>query len=693
MGFLNTTPEDDANLAVMGTGQGEGTNELPKPGLLTDLPGAVGRSIVGGAASAGEALGDLLSSGEAVNPYTGQSSEIATAPGQSFTDLAATGGQRVQGGGPMFDPDTEKAIQKLREEVTQYSKLDPRTTGAFGMTVGPIAKGLTEAGIGSVAGPWGAAALMGGASADETYQGLVAQGVDEKTATEAATAQGVFAGVGAFLPLKYGSTAVKSILGGAGVNLGFGIADREVQAETLKANGYEDMADQVRPFAFQSMLADSILGAAFGTMGHPTEAKPLPSEVDAASAVAAEAHFNDSAPGVATTPEVATLHANTAAEAIDAMANDRNPEPPSPEVAQKLADGIVMDPARMEMARRAAEAIGEIPQARDVMDAPEIPSEPGVPEHARRAADQLATFEQLRQRKLAGETLSPADQQHLEAGYELDRTTAKIGGGDTRVPGVRNMDAFNEMHAQGRLPEHIGMVDADNFKALNDTLNHAEGDRVIELLAHALAKRFGAENVFHKSGDEFVVTGADEGAMREAYHGVNEDLQAHNLVMRRPDGTGVRYKAPRVSAGFAKRGENPQESINEADTALQAEKAAKLARGERHERTGSGGRPADVRGDSSGRGEAGRPAGESDRDRGANGPEEVAAVTGDPVDDATLDGIVAKYGSSTIELPDGRAVTVAQFAEELRQAMAKAEAEAKLHDVAVACFLRTGGAL
>jgi hypothetical protein len=224
-------------------------------------------------------------------------------------------------------------------------------------------------------------------------------------------------------------------------------------------------------------------------------------------------------------------------------------------------------------------------------------------------------------------------------------------------------------------------------------MGHAEGDRAIELMAHALAKRFGIGNVFHKSGDEFVVVGTDEAAMRTAYHGVNEDLQTHNLEMRRPDGTGVKFKAPRVSAGFARMGENPRESINEADTALQAEKAAKLARGERHERTGSGGRPADVRGNPVGSGEAGRAAGEPNRDNGANGPEEVASATGDPVDDATLDGLVAQHGNGTIELPDGRSVTVAEFADELRQAMARGEAEARLHDVAVACFLRSGGAV
>jgi len=515
MGFLNTTPEDDANITVAGTGQGAGTTELPSPGLLTDLPGAVGRSVVGGAASAGEALGDLLSSGEAVNPYTGQSSEIATAPGQSFTDLAATGGQRVQGGAPMFDPDTEKSIQKLRDEVTQYSKLDPRTTGAFGMTVGPIAKGLTEAGIGSVAGPWGAAALMGGASADETYHGLVAQGVDEKTATEAATAQGVFSGAGAFLPLKYGSTAVRSILGGAAVNLGFGIADREVQAETLKANGYEDMANQVRPFAFQSMFSDAILGAAFGTVGHfAGEAKPLPSEVDAASAVGAEAHFNDSAPGVATTPEVATLHANTLAEAIDAMANDRNPEPPSPEVAQKLADGIVMNPARMDAAQRAAEAIGAVPQARDVMDAPELPDEPFTPAPS---ADEVAA----------------AQDAVTQAAQQLDQMRV------TESP-------------------------ADDIRAQEEQLATAQAQ-----------------------------------------------LQA-----------------------------------------LQ-DRAAPVA-------------PA---------------------------PVDRVPVTGDPIDDQVLDNIVARYGDQPVRLLDGRTVTVAQHAEELRQDMAQATEYAKLHDVAVACFLRSGGAL
>ena len=520
MGFLNTSPQDDANLAVAGTGQGAGTTELPNPGFWRDAAGAVGRSVVGGAASVEETAEDIFKSGATDVSEYGQDLEhslpvVSSLMGANDPGMAMGAMQQAQDMPEAEAPTFESMQQadRYRDDVIAWAKLDPRTTGAFGMTLGPIAKGLTEAGIGSVAGPWGAASLMGGASADETYHSLRAQGVDEKAATEAATAQGVFSGVGAFLPLKYGSTAVKSILGGAAVNLGFGIADREAQAKILEANGYADMANQVRPFAFQSMFADSILGAAFGTMGHFTGETPLPSEVDAASAVAAEAHFNDLAPGVPTRPDVANAHVNTLAEALDAMANDRDPAPVDPDVAQTIADGIVMDPARMELAQHAAEAIAEVPQARDVMAAPELPDEP---ELSLPSADELAA----------------AQDAVTEAAQQLDQMRA------TETP-------------------------ADDIRAQ------------VEQLATAQAQ-----------------------------------LQA-----------------------------------------LQ-DRAAPAA-------------PA---------------------------PADRVPVTGDPVDDRILDGIVAKYGNNVIELPDGRSMTVAQHADELRQDMAQATEFAKLHDVAVACFLRTGAA-
>lgn len=53
-----------------------------------------------------------------------------------------------------------------------------------------------------------------------------------------------------------------------------------------------------------------------------------------------------------------------------------------------------------------------------------------------------------------------------------------------------------------------------------------------------------------------------------------------------------------------------------------------------------------------------------------------------------LTRVVAQFGDHEIETPDGRLVLIADYADELRANMARAQAEADLHIVAARCFVR-----
>ncbi|HET6807282.1 MAG TPA: hypothetical protein VFH59_17745 [Frateuria sp.] len=224
---------------------------------------------------------------------------------------------------------------------------DPRKTGTAGRILTGTTEGLTLglAG-GAVAGPWGAAGLLGATEGYAGYKEAKAQGVDETTAREQGGITGITSAIGAFLPLKYGKDLWQTIVGGTAANVTLGAAQRGLTSKVLEDNGYRDMAAQYRIFDGEAMTADLILGAAFGWMGHYSHgaAKAIdPADVDAAAAVATEEHFNRSAPGVPTDPGVATLHADTMAASLRALHDGEMPSIPA-DAAQQIVDNVAPDP-------------------------------------------------------------------------------------------------------------------------------------------------------------------------------------------------------------------------------------------------------------------------------------------------------------------------------------------------------------
>jgi hypothetical protein len=144
------------------------------------------------------------------------------------------------------------------------------------------------------------------------------------------------------------------------------------------------MADQAKVFDGQAMLADTIMGAAFGAFGHYTHGaapeRVNPADVDAAAATLVEDHLNRSAPGIPTDPEVANLHVDTMQHAIDDLTNGRDVTTPSETDARTLVQGSLPDPAQ-DMAPTILEAAhSELPGFTDAVEpikevAPEPPVE------------------------------------------------------------------------------------------------------------------------------------------------------------------------------------------------------------------------------------------------------------------------------------------------------------------------------
>jgi diguanylate cyclase (GGDEF)-like protein len=106
--------------------------------------------------------------------------------------------------------------------------------------------------------------------------------------------------------------------------------------------------------------------------------------------------------------------------------------------------------------------------------------------------------------------------------YELQRTNSRLetAQADLRemvitdpLTGTRNRRFFDEVigrelqrHRRYRTPLSVVFVDVDRFKAINDTLGHEIGDRVLQEVASFLLRNIReADYLFRWGGDEFVV--------------------------------------------------------------------------------------------------------------------------------------------------------------------------------------------
>ena len=119
--------------------------------------------------------------------------------------------------------------------------------------------------------------------------------------------------------------------------------------------------------------------------------------------------------------------------------------------------------------------------------------------------------------------------------YELQRTNRRLEAaqGELRqmvvtdpLTGVRNRRFFDEVigrelqrHRRYRTPLSIVFIDVDRFKAINDTLGHETGDRVLRDVSAFLVKNIrGADYVFRWGGDEFLalISCREDEAVRRA---------------------------------------------------------------------------------------------------------------------------------------------------------------------------------
>lgn len=197
----------------------------------------------------------------------------------------------------------DEKLRKAPAELTASMTPDPYTTGSVGKVLyGLVGIGVPAAIGGAVAGPPGAAAMTFATQTLGTTTDLKAQGVDEATATGAGLIEGATTAAGVLMPASIGGkVALNTLLYGPAANVAQDVIASKSIGWFLGQQGYDELSDRYSEIQSESIVADIVLGAAFGYMGArgvPREAIHT-ADIDAANVAMDRKHIEvDTAPGV-----------------------------------------------------------------------------------------------------------------------------------------------------------------------------------------------------------------------------------------------------------------------------------------------------------------------------------------------------------------------------------------------------------
>jgi predicted ABC-type ATPase len=192
-------------------------------------------------------------------------------------------------------------------------------------TAGNVLGGLGEMVLPLAAGG-GNPALLAASDTVGTTLDLSRQGVDPQAAVDVGAMQGAAILVGFKLPAAVGRNLATRLATGVAGNLAVGRATGYGQQARLEASGDTKAAAQFDPWNAQSVVLDTLMGAAFGGISHlharGTDAAPAPgmaqAERDAVLTANNADHFaNQTMPGTPTVPGAVVAHQRALTEAIE----------------------------------------------------------------------------------------------------------------------------------------------------------------------------------------------------------------------------------------------------------------------------------------------------------------------------------------------------------------------------------------
>lgn len=630
--------------------------------------------------------------------------------------------------------DSQKAMDSLRS--WSQTQLSPDKVAPLPQFAGNVARGLEVFGMGSLFGGVAAGASTLGATTG-TYAYADTPDLDPDTRMKNALTQGLLAGAGAFLPGGVSGSIAKRIVAGAAINAGFGASSRYISSSILRNAGYEDMAKQYEPLDAKSVLADAVLGSAFGAFHVPGE-KPDPVTIQDAFDARREAMLARGAAGIPATHEAMAADTRLQDQAVAALIQGK-PVEIAPEDLTDVLDGSLVDPQRIALNDGIHEAASN---AYGLLVDPTEPETQQVPVglRARIEAEGNAALEnpsEVFQRyaedprsaggkiisgDLMAEVASPSVAEHPIEGHGIiaehgaanrlandlfeERMKQPPASPDELVLIMVGNAAVGKSTIAGMNAEHYNTVLDSNGadpQGLQQSINLAlkSGRGVDVLLAHAPLEEAVARNIRRQAPDGRpvrIVDQADLAVKAPAAFGHAMDIFGMDpnvtFSVKETTPNGGLHVGPEA-ADFVSRLREENANRNNLQVATDAytgairganvHPAAKAVfeQGLDLPRPGvpSEANPGGIRSAAPGEGQAGRPA--------ASASGQSSAVALDPMVREQASQLAYAHPDMDVQLPDGRTVKAAALQDEINRNLEQAKRESGLIDTAISCFLRT----
>lgn len=276
------------------------------------------------------------------------------------------------------------------EPTVKALSVDPRTTGMAGQLLHGFFDVGSQAVVGNMMGGPGGAAIYTGLN--KTIGGAttgVDEGLDSSTALKKGAIEGAASAIGVAMPMTMPpmiGTKIPFLLQqmgyGVAANVPVGAAGRYLTHQVLEQSGYKEMAQQYKALDEEALIADTLLGAAFGGLGHWVQGKAeanakaasdarsrqtsmlssevKPSEVDAALTVLKADHIEKSGPGLPRDPASRNAHVYAVHQAMDDLIAGKPVTAHAPALEAEFVPNRSLDEVRSAISQHFADQVRSV---------------------------------------------------------------------------------------------------------------------------------------------------------------------------------------------------------------------------------------------------------------------------------------------------------------------------------------------